>query len=433
MTRGTPSTSESAEVRHAVVRYLLYGAVALVVVSVPTFVVFGRIAEAHALDSAGEDGASIVRRLLAPAVTEDLIASRPEAVAAMDRRLVPRMSDGSLTRVKIWAPDGTVVYSDAHELIGQKFPSNPDLAKARLGGAPVATISPLEQNENRLEQAQDSLVEVYLVASSAANTDMVYEMYFPLVRIERERNQLVTQMAPVGMLALGTLALSQLPLAVGLARRVSSIRRSRQRLLAQTVKAVELERQRLAQDLHDDIIQDLSGVAVTLESLGRSGDGTYATVDRTAEILRRDIRLLRDIIANLFPVTPPVAGLDNAIRDLGAGLAQQGLEVNLDLGPDPGVDPVTAGLIYRVAREAMLNVSKHAEASVVDVELSITPYAVELRVSDNGRGTDPVSIPRVAGHVGLDIVRETIAEAGGTVVVEPRRPQGTTVRASLPR
>ncbi len=94
---------------------------------------------------------------------------------------------------------------------------------------------------------------------------------------------------------------------------------------------------------------------------------------------------------------------------------------------------MTAGLIYRVAREAMLNVSKHAEASVVDVELSITPYAVELRVSDNGRGTDRVNIPRVAGHVGLDIVRETIAEAGGTVVVEPRRPQGTTVRASLPR
>ena len=96
MTRGTPSTSESAEVRHAVVRYLLYGAVALVVVSVPTFVVFGRIAEAHALESAGEDGASIVGRLLAPAVTDELIASRPEAVAAMDRRLVSRMSDGSL-------------------------------------------------------------------------------------------------------------------------------------------------------------------------------------------------------------------------------------------------------------------------------------------------------------------------------------------------
>ena len=76
---------------------------------------------------------------------------------------------------------------------------------------------------------------------------------------------------------------------------------------------------------------------------------------------------------------------------------------------------------------------KHAEASVVDVELTITPYAVELRVSDNGRGTAPAEVPRKAGHVGLDIVRETIAEAGGSVLVQPRRPQGTTVRASLPR
>ena len=391
MTRGRSSSSESAEVRQAVVRYLLYGAVALMVVSVPTFFVFGRIAEAHALDSAGEDGASIARRLLAPGVTDDLMASRPEAIAAMDGRLVPRMSDGSLARVKIWKQDGTVVYSDAHDIIGQKFPSNTDLAQARPGGAPVTTISDLTEDENRLETGHEALVEVYLVAPSAAGTDMIYEMYFPLVRVDRERGQLVAQMAPVGLLALGILALSQLPLAIGLARRVSNIRRSRQRLLAQTVKAVELERQRLAQDLHDDIIQDLSGVAVTLESLGRSGASHSGTVDRTAEILRRDIRLLRDIIANLFPVTPPASGLDGAIRDLGSGLLQQGVQVNFDLDPDGGVDPVTAGLVYRVAREALLNVSKHAEASVVDVELAITTDAVALRVSDNGRGTDSVN------------------------------------------
>ena len=138
--------------------------------------------------------------------------------------------------------------------------------------APVTSISDLGEDENSLDGPPRPLVEVYLVAPSAANTDMVYELYFPLVRVERQRDQLVARMAPVGMLALGTLSLSQLPLAIGLARRVSSIRQSRQRLLAQTVKAVELERQRLAQELHDDVIQDLSGVAVTLESLGRSDD-----------------------------------------------------------------------------------------------------------------------------------------------------------------
>lgn len=433
MTLGRPPSSEATEVRHAVRRYLMYGAVALVVISVPTFFVLGRIAEAHALDSAGEDAASIVGRLLAPAVTDELIASQPEAVDAMDRRLVSRMSDGSLLRVKIWTPEGTVVYSDAHELIGQSFPANPDLTKARRGGAPVTTISNLTEDENSLDGADRPLVEVYLVAPSAADTDMVYELYFPLVRVERQRDQLVARMAPVGMLALGALSLSQLPLAIGLARRVSSIRQSRQRLLAQTVKAVELERQRLAQELHDDVIQDLSGVAVTLESLGRSDDRLHGTADRSAEILRRDVRLLRDIVANLFPVTAPGAGLHETIRDLTAGLGEQGLVVNLDLDPDDGVDPVTAGLVHRVAREAIVNVAKHAEATVVDVELTITPYAVDLRVSDNGRGSQAADVPRKAGHVGLAIVRETIAEAGGTVVVEPRRPQGTTVCACLPR
>jgi two-component system NarL family sensor kinase len=430
--RGEP-TSETAEVRYAVVRYLLYGAIALVVVSVPTFFVLGQIAEQHALDSAGVDAASIAHRLLAPAVTDDLIASKPEAIAAMDRRLVPRMSDGSLARVKIWKLDGEIIYSDEHALIGRTFASDPDLANLHHGGPPISAISHLDEQENIFETGQDGLVEVYTLATSQAGTDVVYEMYFPLSRVERERNQLVGQMAPIGMLALGALALSQLPLAVGLGRRVSRIRRSRTRLLAQTVTAVELERQRLAQNLHDDVIQDLSGVAVTLEALGRSDDWPDRTVDRTAEILRRDIRLLRDIVANLFPVTPHDTGLDSAIRDLTADLGQQGLKVNLDLDPDVGVDPVTAGLVYRVAREALVNVQKHAGASTVDVELVITPDAVGLRVADNGRGTDPATRTRAAGHVGLGIVRETIAMAGGTVVVEPRRPRGTVVRAHLPR
>jgi two-component system NarL family sensor kinase len=107
--------------------------------------------------------------------------------------------------------------------------------------------------------------------------------------------------------------------------------------------------------------------------------------------------------------------------------------VNLDLDPDAGVDQVTAGLVYRVAREALVNVWKHAEASVVDVMLRITPDNVELVVSDNGRGPAGASPVRIAGHVGLDIVRETIAEAGGTVVVEPRLPQGTRVRVHMLR
>ena len=439
------SGSETAEVRHAVLRYLLYGAVALVVVSVPTFVALSRIAEHHALQSAAEDGASIARRLLAPAVTAGLLAADPDAIAAMDRRLTGRMSDGSLARVKIWTTDGTIVYSDEHALIGREFPLDPDVARLVPGAPGISALSDLDHAENVFETSSDGLVEVYSRLPSAAGTDMVFEVYFPLNRVERERDQLVNEMAPVGMLALGTLALSQLPLAVGLARRVSSIRRSRTRLLAQTVKAVELERHRLAQDLHDDVIQDLSGVAVMLESVGRSGQATDPTdrrttrvdvdqtVQRTADILRRDVQLLRDIVANLFPVTTHDGGLDASIRDLASVLVQKGMRVRLELDADHGVDPVTAGLVHRVAREAMVNISKHAAASTVDIDLVITPDKIELRVSDNGRGTDPHGSPRAAGHVGLDIVRETIAEAGGTVDVTPRRPHGTTVRAVLPR
>ena len=76
MPRATP-TSETAEVRRAVARYLAYGALALVLVSLPTFYALGRIAEQHALDGAAVDGASIARRLLAPAVTDGAPGRRP--------------------------------------------------------------------------------------------------------------------------------------------------------------------------------------------------------------------------------------------------------------------------------------------------------------------------------------------------------------------
>ncbi|WP_406831203.1 ATP-binding protein [Pedococcus sp. KACC 23699] len=428
-----PRPSETAEVRRAVARYLIYGAVALVLVSAPTFYALGRIAEQHALDSAALDGASIARRLLAPGVTDGLLAGDPEAISDMDRRLVPRMSDGSLARVKIWSIDGVVLYSDEHRLIGRNFASDLEFDKLRPGGPAVSSISDLAEGENLFETAPNGLVEVYTLLPSAAGQDVVYELYLPLVLVERERSELVAQMAPVGMLALGTLALSQLPLAVGLARRVSSIRRSRTRLLAQTVRAVELERRRLAQDLHDDVIQDLSGVAVALESVGRDGGRLDGTVDRGAEILRRDVQRLRDIVADLFPVTAYEGGLDAAIRDLTTGLGRRGVAVGLELDPDHGLDPVSAGLIYRVAREAVVNVAKHAHATTLSVHLSITSDAVHLEVSDDGRGPDPVPPQRVAGHVGLDIVRETIEEAGGSVVVEANSPNGTTVRAYLPR
>jgi signal transduction histidine kinase len=423
----------TAEIRSAVTRYLVYGAVALVVVTVPTIFAMERIAEQHALESAALDGASIARRLLAPAVTDELLAGESEAIAAMDRRLVPRMSDGSLARVKIWTPDGTIIYSDIHELIGQSFPGEEDLVHLRTAGAPISAISALDDPENLYEKDEKGLVEVYAKWSSSAGTDVVYEVYFPLSRVERERDQLVGRMTPVGVLALGMLALSQLPLAVGLAKRVSSIKSSRTRLLAQAVRAVEHERKRLAQDLHDDVIQDLSGVAVTLDAMASSGAHGGDSAELTAQLVRRDIRMLRDIVANLFPHAPLEGGLDAAIRELAEGLRQHGLTVDVRLDPAVGLDTVTAGLLYRVAREALVNVQKHSGATAVEVDLNTTLDSVRLRVADNGRGTGTPKQMRDPGHVGLDIVGETIAEAGGTVVIEPRLPHGTVVLARLPR
>ena len=193
-----PRASETAEVRRAVARHLVYGAVALVLVSVPTFYALGRIAEQHALDSAALDGANIARRLLAPGVTDELLAADPEAVAAMDQRLVPRMSDGSLARVKIWSIDGVVLYSDVHRLIGRNFASDLDLDELRPGGPPSRAISDLAEGENLFETEPKGWSRSTRWLPSSSRSGRGLRAVPPLVLVERERNQLVALMAPVG-------------------------------------------------------------------------------------------------------------------------------------------------------------------------------------------------------------------------------------------
>jgi signal transduction histidine kinase len=111
----------------------------------------------------------------------------------------------------------------------------------------------------------------------------------------------------------------------------------------------------------------------------------------------------------------------------GLAIDVRGPEARLDLSERVETE------LFAIGKEALANVQKHSGASAVTVDLTITLDSVRLRIADDGRGTGTTKRTRAAGHVGLDIVRETIAEAGGSVVVEPRQPHGTVVEARLPR
>ena len=86
--------------------------------------------------------------------------------------------------------------------------------------------------------------------------------------------------------------------------------------------------------------------------------------------------------------------------------------------------------LYRIAQEALQNIAKHAKASRALVALQLSPSAVVLEIRDDGRGFDPTAVP--GDHFGLQIMRERMASAGGSMTLESQPGQGTRLRAQWP-
>jgi two-component system NarL family sensor kinase len=423
-----------SEIRLAVTRFLIVGLASLVLVAVPTVLLFQNIAKERALKSGVESWRSMSIHLLAPRTTAGVISSDAEALAQIDAVVRPRILDGSIARVKIWDRTGRVLYSDAPALIGRVYPLPEAATLLRGGESSVADVSSLSSAENELERGEfpGKMVEVYTLARAATGQQLIYEAYLPIRAYDRVEHELLAQMAPVGLAALIVLSLAQLPSALDLARRVQRSRRSRERLLVHAVAAADHERRQLAQQLHDDVIQDLAGVGYALSSLGDHLDATNGpAVERIGTIVRRDVELLRAMVTDLYPRGLDPQSLASSLTDLGSPLRRAGAQFEIDVDEQLALDETTATLVYRVARESVQNALKHAEPRNVEVRLTRQGGRVLLTVVDDGRGFDTTAEPAV-GHFGLRLIRDTVAEAGGRLLVDSNLGRGTSVALSLP-
>jgi signal transduction histidine kinase len=112
--------------------------------------------------------------------------------------------------------------------------------------------------------------------------------------------------------------------------------------------------------------------------------------------------------------------------------SRRGIPVDLEMGGDLALPDDVKLALYRVAQEGLNNVVKHALATRASVSLHAEPENVVLCVTDDGRGFDfkPEDVP--TDHFGLRIMRERMAEIGGTLQVESQPGKGTTIVASWP-
>ncbi len=206
----------------------------------------------------------------------------------------------------------------------------------------------------------------------------------------------------------------------------------------------ELERLRLARELHDGPLQDLIAVSYQLAISARSTeDGPTATV-LEPDVVRQEVlavvRQLRSVIGELRPPGLEELGLAAALEGYAANLRQQGgpslpaIVLDAD-GPLVGMPEPLALSLFRVAQEAIRNAIRHADARSICIRLRHDGRSVDLEVSDDGRGF--AVPPRLndltrTGHYGLVGLAERVDHARGTLAIRSSIGAGTRIAVRLP-
>jgi PAS domain S-box-containing protein len=205
-------------------------------------------------------------------------------------------------------------------------------------------------------------------------------------------------------------------------------------------QAVLVERSRIAQELHDTLLQGFTGITIQLRAIQRvlsrrpeEGAAALETALSAADTALRDARnSIWDMRSVELEGHDLPEALDGAVRSVVAGSA-----VALEFivrGERRPLPPLVETTALRIGREAVLNAIKHADAHKVDVHLEYGAQFLSLKVHDDGHGMTPLAPAGAAneGHFGIAGMRERAQRAGDTIEIASEAGRGSTVRASLP-
>jgi len=212
---------------------------------------------------------------------------------------------------------------------------------------------------------------------------------------------------------------------VSIARELAAARNDRERI------ALADERDRIARDLHDHVIQSLFAVGLSLQGLVSGAPAkTASRISAQIDAIDVTIRQIRQTIFQLNG--PPTLAhsqkqkLNQLVRTT---LEGEGIDSSLDFsGPiDTLIDSELGDEVSAVLREALSNVVRHAEASRVDISVAVSATGVRVVVTDNGRG-----LGVLRHRSGLDNLAARAERRGGTFTVAAKAPAGTTLDWAVP-
>lgn len=368
--------------------------------------------------------------------------------------------------IKIWAPDGRVLYANNPVLVGRQFPVKPVLASA-FAGFVHAHISDLTDPENELERRRwHQLLETYAPVRAAGTGQIIavaefYQTTDDLaqdLRLARLRSWLFVGSVTVLMFLLlaglvrrasNTIVAQQTALREKVAQLAALLTQNEklhervQRAAARTTALNERFLGKIAADLHDGPGQGMALALMRMEPLADRCSACLApygeehTVGDEFRTLHSALRCalddLRAISKGLrLPEIEQLSLAETAERAVRDYEGKAGLAVTLSVDDVPKEAPLPVKItLFRLLQESLANGFRHANGSDQCVHLTRRDGQLLVEITDHGPGFDP-RLEIAAGHLGLAGMRERVEILGGAFSVESAPGRGTVVRASLP-
>jgi PAS domain S-box-containing protein len=212
----------------------------------------------------------------------------------------------------------------------------------------------------------------------------------------------------------------------------------RKMLEQEMIEISEKEQQRIGQDIHDDLCQQLAAISclaqVVQQKLKKAGQADDAeSLSEIVKLTSQANTRAREMSRGLVPVVLESAGLMSALQELAAS-TQKVFRISCRFVPDGQVlvdDNMTAMQLYRIAQEAVGNALKHSRATQIDISLAKQGDNFLLKVRDNGVGI-PDHAPGKGTGMGLLTMTHRAKMLGGRLNVTPEKPRGTLVKCEVP-
>jgi signal transduction histidine kinase len=211
-------------------------------------------------------------------------------------------------------------------------------------------------------------------------------------------------------------------------------------LSRQILSAQEDERKKISRELHDVIAQTLTGINVRLSALKKEAaintKGLDRNIARTQRLVEKSVKIVHEFARELRPAVLDDLGLIPALHSF-VKLFSKRTRIRVHLKVFAGVEQVDTTrrtVLFRVAQEALTNVSRHAQAGRVEVNIQRLANGICMKIKDDGKSFEVERMMRSRGrkHLGLLGMRERLEMVGGHFDVESAPGKGTTITARIP-